>query len=90
MPHREQAEKLDIDEKMVEVINQCLDKNLSNPVEIMKYLLRQLVQERALNVSDVSNIEGYLGQNSGGSQFSRRSQTSRRKSRISCRKANQP
>ena len=45
---------------MEEVINQCLDKNLSHPVEIMKYLQTQLVQGRALDVSDVSNFDDGL------------------------------
>ena len=52
MPQIEQVGKFDIDEKMVEVINHFLDKNLSHPVEIMKYLQSQLVQGRALDVSD--------------------------------------
>ena len=41
---------------MVEVINHRLDKNLSHPVEIMKHLQSQLFQGRALNVSNVSNV----------------------------------
>ena len=44
MPQRGQVEKFHIDEKMEEVTNQCLDKNLRHPVEIMKYLQSQLVQ----------------------------------------------
>ena len=56
MPQRGQVEKLDIDEKIVEVINHCLDKNLSYPVEIRKYLQSQLAQGRALDVSNVSNV----------------------------------
>ena len=38
----------------MEVINHCLAKNLSHPVEIMKYLQSQLVQGRALDVSDIT------------------------------------
>ena len=30
MPQREQVEKVDVDEKMVEVIDHCLDNNLSH------------------------------------------------------------
>ena len=41
---------------MVEVINHRLDKNLSHPVEIMKHLQSQLFQGRALDVSNVSNV----------------------------------
>ena len=41
---------------MVEVINHRLDKNLSHPVEIMKHLQSQLLQGRALDVSNVSNV----------------------------------
>ena len=37
-----------------------------------------------------THIKGHRGQNSGSGQFSRRSQTSQRKSRMSRRKANQP
>ena len=50
----------DLTLKMVEVINRCLEKNLSHPVEIMKYLQSQLVQGRALDVSDVSNVDDSL------------------------------
>ena len=52
MPQIELVGKFDIDEKMVEVIIHFLDKNLSHPVEIMKYLQCQLVHGRALDVSD--------------------------------------
>ena len=48
---------------MVEVINHRLDKNLSHPVEIMKHLQSQLFQGRALDVSNVSNV------NDGSSNF---------------------
>ena len=41
---------------MVEVINHRLDKNLSHPVEIMKHLQSHLFQGRALDVSNVSNV----------------------------------
>ena len=41
---------------MVEVTNHRLDKNLSHPVEIMKHLQSQLFQGRALDVSNVSNV----------------------------------
>ena len=57
MPQREQVEKFDIAEKMVEVIDHCLNKNLSHPVEIIKYLQSQLVQGRALDVCDVPNVD---------------------------------
>ena len=60
MPQRGQVEKFDIDEKMVEVINHYLDKNLSHPVEIMKYLQSKLVQGRALDVFDVPNVDDGL------------------------------
>ena len=60
MPQRGQVEKLDIDEKIVEVINHCLDKNLSHPIEIRKYLQSQLAQGRALDVSNVSNVDDGL------------------------------
>ena len=57
MPQREQVEKVDVDEKMVELIDHCLDNNLSHPIEIMKYLQSQLVQGRDLRCLDVSNID---------------------------------
>ena len=57
MPQREQVEKFDVAEKMVEVIDHCLNKNLSHPVEIIKYLQSQLVQGRALDVYDVPNVD---------------------------------
>ena len=44
----------------MEVINHCLDKNLSHPVEIMKYLQNELVQGRALDIFDVSNVDDSL------------------------------
>ena len=40
----------------MKVLNPYLDKNITHPVEIMKYLQSQLVQGRALDVSDVSNV----------------------------------
>ena len=38
MPQRGQVEKFDIDKKMVEIMNHCIHRNLSHPVEIMNYL----------------------------------------------------
>ena len=46
----------------MEVINHCLDKNLSHPVEIMNLqnLQNELVQGRALDIFDVSNVDDSL------------------------------
>ena len=60
MPQTGQAWKNDIDEKVVDVINYCLDKHLSQPIEIMKNLQSHLVQGRTLDVSDVSNVDDSL------------------------------
>lgn len=60
MPQTGQAWKNDIDEKVVDVINYCLDKHLSQPIEIMNNLQSHLVQGRTLDVSDVSNVDDSL------------------------------
>ena len=60
MPQREQVEKFDMNEKRVEVINHSLDKRLSHPVDIMKYLHNQQFQGKTVDISDVSNFDDGL------------------------------
>ena len=60
MPQRGQVENFDMNEKRVEVINHSLDKRLSHPVDIMKYLHNQQFHGKTVDISDVSNFDDGL------------------------------
>ena len=45
---------INIDKKIVDIIEHCKTKDLNNPVEILKYMQTRLVQGRPLEIEDVT------------------------------------